>query len=58
MQQEVAELQAIHDAWVMAEMLSKLERCIPANRPCIRVKEGAGVSESQGHNDYRVIQGY
>ena len=58
MQAEVAEMQANHDGWVKAGMLSKLERCSPGNRPCIRVNESAGVFEGQGHNDYRVIQGY
>jgi len=58
LQQEVAELQATHDAWVKAGMLGKLEHCNPGFRPCIRVNEAAGSFESQGHNDYRVIQGY
>ena len=58
LQQEVAELQANHDAWVKAGMLGKLERCNPGFRPCIRVDESAGPFESQGHSDYRVIQGY
>jgi cell division protein FtsB len=58
LQQEVAELQATNDAWVKAGMLGKLERCNPGLRPCIRVNEAAGPFESQGHNDYRVIQGY
>jgi hypothetical protein len=58
LQQEVAELQATNDAWVKAGMLGKLERCNPGFRPCIRVNEAAGPFESQGHNDYRVIQGY
>ena len=47
-----------YDGWVKAGMLEKVIRCNPGNRPCIRVNEGAGPFESQGHNDYRVIQGY
>ena len=57
-QAEVAELEAKYDAWVKAGMLGRLERCNPGNRPCVRVNEAAGAFESQGHNDYRVIQGY
>lgn len=55
---EVAEMQANHDGWVKAGMLGKLERCGPKARPCIRVDENAGAFQSEGHNDYRVIQGY
>jgi cell division protein FtsB len=58
LQQEVAGLQATQDAWVKAGMLGRLERCGPKARPCIRVDEGAGGFQSQGHDDYRVIQGY
>lgn len=58
LQAQVAEMQANYDGWVKAGMLGRLERCNPGNRPCIRVNEGAGGFESQGHNDYRVIQGY
>ena len=58
LQQEVAGLQATQDAWVKAGMLARLERCGPKARPCIRVDEGAGGFQSQGHDDYRVIQGY
>ena len=36
----------------------RLELCNPGNRPCVRVNEAAGAFESQGRNDYRVIQGY
>jgi hypothetical protein len=58
LQAEVAELEATHDAWVKAGMLGRVERCGPAARPCLRVDESAGPFGSQGHNDYRVIQGY
>ncbi len=58
LQAEVAAMQATHDAWVKAGMLGKLERCNPELRPCIRVNEAAGSFESQGRNDYRVIQEY
>ncbi len=58
LQTEVAEMRASRDEWVKAGMLGKLTRCNPGNRPCIRVNEAAGAFESQGHNDYRVIQGY
>ena len=58
LQAQVAELQANYDGWVKAGMLEKVTRCNPGNRPCVRVNEGAGPFESQGHNDYRVIQGY
>ena len=58
LQMEVAEMQANRDEWVKAGMLGKVERCNPGNRPCIRVNEAAGAFGSEGHNDYRVIQGY
>ena len=58
LQTQVAELQANYDGWVKAGMLEKVIRCNPGNRPCVRVDEGAGTFQSQGHNDYRVIQGY
>lgn len=58
LQAEVAEMQANRDGWVKAGMLGRLERCGPKARPCIRVDEGAGGFQSQGHDDYRVIQGY
>jgi hypothetical protein len=58
LQVDVAALQANHDAWVQAGMLEKLERCGPGRRPCIRVDENAGSFGSDGHNDYRIIQGY
>lgn len=58
LQAEVAEMQANHDGWVKAGMLGKLERCGPKARPCIRVDESAGAFQSEGHNDYRIIQGY
>jgi hypothetical protein len=58
LQQEVAGLQATQEVWVKAGMLGRLERCGPKARPCIRVDEGAGGFQSQGHDDYRVIQGY
>ncbi len=58
LQLEVSELRASRDEWVKTGALAKLIRCNPGNRPCVRVDEGAGVFESQGHADYRVIQGY
>ncbi len=57
LQAQVAELQANYDGWVKAGMLGKIIRC-PGNRPCLRVDESAGAFQSEGHNDYRVIQGY
>jgi hypothetical protein len=58
LQAQVAELQANYDSWVKAGVLEKVIRCNPGNRPCIRVNQGAGTFQSQGHDDYRVIQGY
>jgi len=58
LQTEVAEMQARWDDWAKRGVLAKLERCGPTRRPCIRVDEGAGAFESQGHDDYRVIRGY
>jgi hypothetical protein len=58
LQVDVAALQASHDSWVQAGMLGKLEWCGPNRRPCIRVNESAGAFESDGHADYRIIQGY
>ncbi len=58
LQMEVAEMQASRDEWAKAGFLAKLERCGPKLRPCVRVNKGAGAFESQGHADYRVIQGY
>ena len=55
---QVEELKVNQDSWQRAAMLGKIEHCGPQNRPCIRVDEGAGMFESDGHNDYRVIQGY
>ena len=55
---EIDQLQANHDAWEKAGMLGKIERCGSRSRPCIRVNENAGSFESDGHDDYRVIQGY
>ncbi len=55
---QVAELKANQDSWEKAGMLGKLSQCGPRSRPCIRVNEGAGQFESDGHSDYRVIQGY
>lgn len=58
LQAEVADLEVNYDGWVKAGMLGKLERCNPGLRPCIRVNEAAGPFQSEGHNDYRIIQGY
>ena len=51
-------MQAAQDTWVKAGMLSKLERCGPKARPCVRVDEHAGAFVSEGHDDYRVLLGY
>jgi cell division protein FtsB len=56
LQAEVAELQANRDALVKAGVMSKLERCNPGYRPCIRVDESAGGFGDRG--DFRVILGY
>ncbi len=58
LQLEIAELRASRDEWAKTGAQAKLERCGPKARPCVRVNEGAGVFESGGHADYRVIQGY
>jgi hypothetical protein len=58
LQVDIAALQANHDDWVKSGMLGKLTQCGPNLRPCVRVNEDAGAFESDGHNDYRVIQGY
>ncbi len=58
LQLEVAELRASRDEWVKTGVLAKLIRCNPGNRPCVGVDERAGAFESEGHADYRVIQGY
>ena len=58
LQLEIAELRASRDEWAKTGALAKLERCGPKARPCVRVDERAGAFESQGHADYRVIQGY
>ncbi len=58
LQAQVAEMQANYDGWVKAGMLGRLEQCGPKARLCIRVDESAGGFQSQGHDDYRVIQGY
>ena len=56
LQAEVAEMQANRDAWALAGMLGKLERCGPKSRPCIRVDESAGAYGTPA--DRRVILGY
>jgi len=53
---EMAQMQANREAWAMAGMPGKLERCGPKSRPCIRVDERAGSFGDQA--DYRVILGY
>jgi len=58
LQLEVAELRASRDEWAKTGAQAKLIRCGPKARPCVRVDERAGVFESGGHADYRVIQGY
>jgi hypothetical protein len=58
LQAQVAELVANHEGWLKAGMLGRIEHCGPKALPCIRVDEAAGGFESQGHVDYRVIQGY
>jgi len=58
LQAEVAEMQASRDEWAKAGFLSKLTRCNPGNRPCVRVDEGAGAFQGGGRADYRVLLGY
>ena len=38
--------------------MGKLERCDPGFRLCIRVNKTAGSFESQGYDDYCVIEGF
>lgn len=57
LQAQFAEMQANYDSWVRAGMLGKIIQC-PGKRPCLRVDKGAGAFQSEGHNDYRIIQGY
>ncbi len=56
LQAEVTEMQANRDEWARAGFLSKLARCDPGNRPCVRVNEGAGAFGTA--SDYRVLLGY
>ncbi len=56
LQAEVAEMQANRDEWAKTGFLSKLSRCNPGNRPCVRVNEGAGAFGTA--SDYRVLLGY
>ena len=56
LQAEVAEMQANRDEWARAGFLSKLTRCDPGNRPCVRVDERAGAFGDR--SDYRVLLGY
>ena len=56
LQAEVTEMQANRDDWAKAGFLSKLARCNPGNRPCVRVNEGAGAFGTA--SDYRVLLGY
>jgi hypothetical protein len=58
LQVEIAEMQANRDEWAKAGFLTKLVRCGPKARPCVRVDETAGAFSSQGHDDYRVLMGY
>lgn len=58
LQAEVAELRANRDALVREGMLARIVRCNPGNRPCVRINETAGVFESGGQADYRVLRGY
>ena len=55
---EVAQLQANEATWKQAGMLERVERCGPKARPCVRVDEGAGGFQANGHADYRVLLGY
>ncbi len=58
LQAGVVEMQARWDDWAKMGVLGKMERCGPKRRPCMRVDEGAGAFQADGHADYRVIQGY
>lgn len=58
LQSEVAQMQASQDEWVKAGLLTRLVRCGPKSRPCVRVDEAAGSFVSDGHDDYRVLKGY
>ena len=58
LQVDIAALQANHDDWVKSGMLGKLTQCGPISGLAFEVNEDAGAFESDGHNDYRVIQGY
>ena len=57
LQTRLTELEASRAALEKAGALAKIAQC-PGNRPCIRVNEAAGRFEGNGHNDYRIIQGY
>jgi hypothetical protein len=56
---EIATLQANHDAWVKAGMLGKITYCDPGHRPCVEVDESAGTfGTPEGPQDYQVLKGY
>jgi len=55
---KLAEMRASRDEWVKTGALTKLIRCNPDNRPCVRVDERTGTFEKEGHAGHRVIQGY
>lgn len=59
LQDQIAVLQANHDAWIKAGMLDRLVRCDPGNRPCVEVNENAGTfGTTGGAQDYQVLKGY
>lgn len=53
LQIEIAQLKANRDAWVDAGLESKLRRCGPNKRPCVKINESSGSFGIQ--NNYRVI---
>jgi len=56
LQAEVMQMQANRDEWAKAGLMTRLERCDPGHRPCVRVNEGAGVFGPK--NEHRVLWGY
>lgn len=59
LQNQIATLEANHQAWVKAGMLDRLDRCNPGDRPCVQVDESAGAFGTKGGpQDYRVLKGY
>ena len=58
LQGEIAQMQDTYDTLKSAGALGRVIRCNPGNRLCIQVNEEAGSFGTEGHYDYRVIQGY